>query len=141
MSDPDTAQSWTQLALFPNDVLEFTLTVGVVRSSDHVQIQYQVHDPAGGDLLRLESRHHVEPGEASTYLAEFAREMQRDLSATLWPFPDATDEDVERFEADYRYYVRAFEQEQDNGNIAPDARPATFQGWLMAESEEYRRPW
>lgn len=46
---------WTQPALLPPDVVEYTLRVGLVRPSDLLQVQLEAHSPTDGVLLAMES--------------------------------------------------------------------------------------
>lgn len=60
-----------QLTLVPLEVVQATLTVGVVNSSGHLQIALRVEDPSSGTLLALESIPHraVELGDATVVAA------------------------------------------------------------------------
>lgn len=41
--------------LFTDGICEITIRVGLVAESDHVQMQWEVHDPRDGTLLNLQS--------------------------------------------------------------------------------------
>lgn len=137
MGDTKAAQSWAQPQLFPTDVYEFSLRVGVVRSGDHAQIQYEVRDPSSGDVLRMESRPYLDLRDVFRALDPYWTAFVADLSALVWPFPDHSPEDLELFEADYDAYCRLFELDQENGNEAPHAEPMIFAQWLSLQSDEY----
>lgn len=88
MSASEPVQPVLQPPLFPPDVLEFTVRVGVVRSGDHAQIQYEVHDPIDGNLIRMESRHHVDARAIVHPLGQVLDRLYSDLHDFVWPFPD-----------------------------------------------------
>lgn len=46
-------KGWQQRSMLPPEVIEATLSVGIVASSDHFQIQVEVRDPSSGELLSL----------------------------------------------------------------------------------------
>lgn len=79
-------QAWTEQTLFPPDVLEFTLKIGVVVSGDHAQIQYEVRDPSSGELVRMESHHHMDLRAAADYLKSYVAELYLDLHKVVYPF-------------------------------------------------------
>ena len=60
-----------QLSLIPLEVAQATLTVGLVTSSGHLQVQLRVEDPSTRTLLALESIPHraAELGEATLVAA------------------------------------------------------------------------
>lgn len=56
---PDDSQPWTQMSLLRPDVLEITLRVGLVFSTEHAQIEYEVRDAESNELLALDAVPHV----------------------------------------------------------------------------------
>ena len=49
---------WEQLALIAPDVIEIRVTIGVVRSGDHLQWQLSITDPTVNALLAMTSAPH-----------------------------------------------------------------------------------
>lgn len=73
---------WTQPSLFPRDVLELVLRVGVVRSEEHAQIQIEVRDHGVGELVMMRSWPHIDPRQPEKLLGiidDYLREEVRNL--------------------------------------------------------------
>lgn len=75
--------TWAQESLFGHDVLEVTLTVGLVVSGDHCQFRLEARQPVTGELLSMWSIHHAE----LSLLEELTVECFAALVEALEPFP------------------------------------------------------
>lgn len=73
--DHPPVNSWTQLALFPGDVYEVTLRLGVVSSSRHMQVMLDVRNPSTGELLSMESLPHADLADSDEVLQKWARKF------------------------------------------------------------------
>lgn len=51
---------WYQSALTPPEVLEVNLRIGVIPSTDHVQVLVELKDPMTGILIAQRSTHHTD---------------------------------------------------------------------------------
>lgn len=80
-------KTWTQTSLFPPEVLEIRLLVGVCDRGNHVQIQVEQHDPSSGALVSMWSRPHVNPDKAMYALEESLEMVRQALAAAVHPFP------------------------------------------------------
>lgn len=82
LTDP----AWSQPGLFPPDVVEITLRVGVVRSQDHLQWQLEASNATDGTLMRLESCPHRVMAQAADALAQMGRQLALALDEVCGPF-------------------------------------------------------
>lgn len=80
-STPPPVIAWTQPGLFPQEILEVICRVGVVRSSEHAQLQLEVHDRGSGELVAMRSWPSIDARKPETLLAlidEFLPTLIRD---------------------------------------------------------------
>lgn len=88
MSFPSSpVKTWIQTCLFPPEVLEIRLTVGISDRGNHIQFQVQQHDPSSGALVSMWSRPHVNPDKAMMALEESLEMVRQALAAAVHPFP------------------------------------------------------
>ena len=82
------SQAWEQQQLLVPEVLELTLRVGLVVSTEHAQLQLEITDPSSETLLGLVSRPHVHFAELDTALLAICRELTEFVSKHSGPFPE-----------------------------------------------------
>lgn len=80
------ASPWSQTTLFPPDVVEIRLRVGVVRSSDHLQWQLEAWSATDDTLLSMEATPHRSMAEASTEIVTMYEQLGTLLYNLCGPF-------------------------------------------------------
>lgn len=65
-----TIPSWIQSALFEANVIEVTLSLGIISAPDHIQVQVETRDPIGGQLLDMWSMPHASIEDLPAVLRE-----------------------------------------------------------------------
>jgi hypothetical protein len=66
--------TWHQLSMSAEEIIEITLKIGLMPLSDHCQFEVSAENPVTHDLLMLESRPHVKFEQLEAELARvFAR--------------------------------------------------------------------
>jgi len=73
-----------QQTLLPPDVVELTLRVALVNSSDHVQWQLEARCPTDDTLIAMESSPHAPLGALDTTLTEACRRFVRLVREHAW---------------------------------------------------------
>jgi hypothetical protein len=82
---------WWQERLIKPEVVEARLSIGVVPSTDHLQLQVEVFDPATNILVAMWSRPHISLANARPRIEEVLRELLDALEGQGLlpePFPD-----------------------------------------------------
>lgn len=74
---------WVQSALFDANVIEVTLSIGLINSPEHIQLQVETRDPIGGQLLDLWSAPHALIADLPTVLAEAVKVIGRHIQSNL----------------------------------------------------------
>lgn len=75
---PHPARNNAQTTIGTPEVVEITIKVGVVQSSNHGQWQYEAHDASGRVLLEMGSKHHFHLGdhdEEATTIGELVKDL------------------------------------------------------------------
>lgn len=78
--------SGPQPALVPPEVLEVTLRIGVVGSTDHAQVLVEVRNATDGQLLELESTPHVALDQLDTVVDMYAQQLMARVRRNACPF-------------------------------------------------------
>lgn len=78
--------TWTQESLFPPEVVEIRIRIGIVRDAEHCQFLTEVVDPIGGKLLAMVSRPHVPLSGAADAWIDVAREAAKLVGEHTGPF-------------------------------------------------------
>jgi len=78
--------TWTQETLFPPEVVEIRISIGIVRDAEHCQFLTEVVDPVQGKLLAMVSRPHVPLMKSSDVWIEVAREVSKLVGEHTGPF-------------------------------------------------------
>lgn len=78
--------TWYQQALTPPDVYEATLKVGVIPSSDHTQVWWEVKDPTTGVLIAQQAVHHATLQDLPHRVVDAVREMLGAIDEIAPPF-------------------------------------------------------
>jgi hypothetical protein len=87
MTDQDpVVNGWAQLNMFPRDVYEITLRIGVMPQEDHCQLQLEVTEQPGDKLIGLYSRHHCPIDEIWAHTAVFSAKVVEEIERVLDPF-------------------------------------------------------
>lgn len=74
------------LPLFPPDVVEITLRVGVVRASDHLQWQLEIRNATDGELLHMQSTPHRPLADAGPQFVAMMHSLGHRLDEITSPF-------------------------------------------------------
>lgn len=85
-SQSPVVNSWEQLALFPGEVYELTLRVGICSQDDHCQLQLEWSDPHSGELIGMVSRPHVALSAACTDLDDMIYRLRLLVHDLTGPF-------------------------------------------------------
>lgn len=63
MKNPhERVNGWAQMVMLPPEAVEITARIGYVSSTDHLQLQVEVHDATSKELLALQSWPHIPHG-------------------------------------------------------------------------------
>jgi hypothetical protein len=85
---PTPRQPWTQMGLGPPDVIEVTLRIGIVLSTEHGQLELEVRNAETQELYSLESV----PHSAFSDMGGHLRNYQDAVTDMVWrwtgPFAD-----------------------------------------------------
>jgi len=87
MNQRTTPVTWQQLGLFGPDVVQLTLRVGIVPSSDHCQFQVEAATAGGRDLIAMVSMPHRSLADAADGLSEAVAELAQLVHEYTGPFP------------------------------------------------------
>jgi hypothetical protein len=82
----NSVKDWTQQALFPAPVVRISLHVGIMREAGHAQIQLEVWDESGSELVGMSSRPHLDLRDLPDYLRTSVRELSRLVNEVTGPF-------------------------------------------------------
>lgn len=74
------------LPLFPPDVVEITLRVGVVRASEHLQWQLEVRNATDGELLHMQSSPHRHLSRTPAEVLGMMALLRKHLDELAGPF-------------------------------------------------------
>ena len=83
----ESSQDWEQTMLLVPEVLELTLRVGLVVSTEHAQFQLEVMDPSTQELVALVARPHVKFGDVDGVLRVLLGELTEFVEKWTGPFP------------------------------------------------------
>ena len=83
---PVPGQDWKQLTLLSPEVLELTLKVGLVLSTEHAQFELEIRDPSSDSLVGLVSRPHVNFDGVDTALLAIFGELEEFVRTWTGPF-------------------------------------------------------
>lgn len=78
--------TWHQPQMFPADIYEITLRIGVMPMSDHCQIQLDVVQQPEGDLLAMRSVHHCSIEQIQGHVDDFHDHLRYYIEFVLDPF-------------------------------------------------------
>lgn len=69
--------TWTEVPLFEyaRDVVEVTARIGAV-DDQHLQWQFEAHDPVTGELVGLQSTPHIDPTSSPAWFESFLAEFE-----------------------------------------------------------------
>lgn len=83
----DVLQDHVQPVLFAPAAVEIRLSVGIVQSADHAQMQVEVRSATDGALIDLWSAPHVALTKMQPAMATALAELARAVSHWAEPFP------------------------------------------------------
>lgn len=86
MATRDDGSLWAQPALFLPDAIELVWRVGVVRESDHLQMQLEARSATDSELLALISSPHRSLSRTSSELRSMATRWNRMVTEVTSPF-------------------------------------------------------
>lgn len=78
--------SWVQLSIEPPPVIEISLKVGLVPSSEHAQIQLEARDATRGELIAMTSWPHVDMWTLEARLKDALVELEVLVAGYAGPF-------------------------------------------------------
>jgi len=85
---PAPSQDWTQLSILSPEVLELTLKVGLVISTEHAQLELEIRDPSSDTLVGLVSRPHVRFDGIDAALLVIFGELEEFVRTWTGPFAE-----------------------------------------------------
>lgn len=80
-------QEWSQTVLYPPDVVEARLRVGLIAGEDHLRWQIEVVNPQDGELLAMRSRPACRASDGLEELSSAFRHLLALLEAVTNPDP------------------------------------------------------
>jgi len=85
-NDAAVVNAWEQTSLFPSEVVEMTLKVGMIPGNDHCQVEVETVDRHDGAVLALWSIHHAKMVNLHRVVALAVEEVNRSVNAYSGPF-------------------------------------------------------
>jgi hypothetical protein len=83
---PRIVNGWTQRTMFPLDVIECTLKVGLVTHESHCQIQLELRDPTTDTLIGLTSEPCIDVTQIRRFLAAYCDQIVNVIEEHAEPF-------------------------------------------------------
>ena len=82
----ESSQAWEQQMLLVPEVLQLTLRIGLVVSTEHAQLELEITDPSSQTLIGLVSRPHVRFDGVDAALLAIFGELEEFVRAHTGPF-------------------------------------------------------
>lgn len=83
---PRIVNGWTQRTMFPLEVVECTLKVGVLTGDNHCQIQLELRDPSTDTLIGLHSEPCIDVRNLDRFLVAYCGQIKTVIEEHAHPF-------------------------------------------------------